>query len=66
MVVSGICKWYEFEVLVGCKVVLVVNFKFVKLCGIELQGMILVVEDDVGNFDLVGIELDLLSGIKVC
>lgn len=61
-VVSGIRKWYEPEALVGRKVVLVANLKPAKLRGIESQGMILAAEDDAGNLDLVGTELDLPSG----
>ncbi|AAF11005.1 methionine--tRNA ligase [Deinococcus radiodurans] len=64
-VVSGIRKWYEPEALVGRKVVLVANLKPAKLRGIESQGMILAAEDDAGNLDLVGTELDLPSGTKV-
>ena len=40
-VVSGIAKFYEPEVLVGKKIILVVNLKPAVLCGIESNGMIL-------------------------
>ena len=40
-VVSGIAKFYEPEALVGKKVIVVVNLKPAKLCGIDSEGMIL-------------------------
>ncbi len=40
-VVSGIAKWYEPEVLIGKKIILVANLKPATLCGIESNGMIL-------------------------
>lgn len=64
-VVSGIRKWFEPDALVGRKVILVANLKPAKLRGIQSQGMILAAEDDQGNLDLVGLNLDLPSGTKV-
>ncbi len=40
-VVSGIAKFYEPEVLIGKKIIVVANLKPATLCGIESNGMIL-------------------------
>jgi len=45
-VVSGIAKFYEPEMLIGKKVILVANLKPATLCGIESNGMILASGED--------------------
>lgn len=64
-VVSGIRQWFEPASLVGRKVILVANLRAAKLRGIQSQGMILAAEDDAGNLDIAGFQLDLPSGTKV-
>lgn len=40
-VVSGIAKWYEPDMLIGKKVIIVANLKPATLCGVESNGMLL-------------------------
>ncbi|MFC4454867.1 methionine--tRNA ligase [Deinococcus sonorensis] len=65
VVVSGIRKWFTPEQLVGRRVVVVANLKPVKLRGILSHGMILAAEDEYGNLDVVGPQLELPGGTKV-
>ncbi|WP_407571149.1 methionine--tRNA ligase [Deinococcus altitudinis] len=64
-VVSGIRKWFAPEDLIGRRVVVVANLKPVKLRGILSHGMILAAEDEHGNLDVIGPNLDLPGGTKV-
>ena len=64
-IISGIAKYYEPEVLVGKKVVCVVNLKPVKLRGEMSEGMILSAKDSDGNLVLTAIDSDLPAGSVV-
>ena len=64
-VVAGIAKSYLPEALIGKKVLLVANLKPAKLFGIESQGMILAIEDENGKLNIVEVNKDLNSGLKV-
>ena len=55
-VVSGIHPWYEPDMLIGKKVVVVANLKPVKLRGVESNGMILAA--DAGENDVKVLFLD--------
>ena len=55
-VVSGIHPWYEPDMLVGKKVVVVANLKPAKLRGVESNGMILAA--DAGENDVKVLFLD--------
>lgn len=61
-VVSGISKYFEPEVLVGRKVILVANLKAVKLRGVESHGMILAAAD---GESLGLLTVDMPSGTTV-
>lgn len=55
-VVSGIHPWYEPDMLIGKKVVVVANLKPAKLRGVESNGMILAA--DAGENDVKVLFLD--------
>ncbi len=64
-VVSGIAKFYTPEEMIGKKVLLVVNLKPAKLCGVLSEGMILCAEDGAGNLVLLSPEKPIESGASV-
>ena len=65
-IVSGIAKYYKPEEMVGKKVAVITNLKPCKLCGVESQGMILAAGDDEGNFSVVTVDKDIVSGSEIC
>ena len=64
-VVAGIAQSYNPETLIGKKVVMVANLKPAVIFGLDSQGMILAIEDEVGKINLVEVNQSLNSGLKV-
>ncbi len=64
-VVAGIALSYEPEELIGKKVVIVANLQPAKLMGEESKGMILAVENDLGNLELLVASNSVKNGIRV-
>ena len=64
IIVAGIAKHYEPSELIGKKVVIVANLKPAKIRGIESQGMILAVSDDL-SMALLTPAREIESGSKV-
>src|SRR5574343_299029 len=52
-IVAGIKKHYEANQLVGTQIVVIVNLEPRKLRGIESQGMLLAVSNEVGDLVLI-------------
>ncbi len=63
-IVAGIGKKYTSEMLVGKKVVVVVNLKPAKLMGVESQGMVLAAGDEEVQSLLTYLE-DVPPGTKI-
>ncbi|MEL7222627.1 MAG: methionine--tRNA ligase subunit beta, partial [Bacteroidota bacterium] len=61
-VVSGIAMHYKAEVIVGQKVVVVVNLAPRKMRGVLSQGMVLMAEDDTGKLVFVAPPKDFGDG----
>ena len=64
-VVSGIAKWYKPEELVGKKVIVVVNLKPVKLCGVESNGMICAADLPDGSVRVLFADDSMACGAKI-
>ena len=52
-IVSSIHPWYEPEELEGRKIIVIVNLKPAKFCGVESNGMLLAGDDAEGNCKVV-------------
>ena len=65
-IVSGICKYYTPEEMVGKKVMVLVNLKPAKLAGVLSEGMLLCAEDAEGNLALMTPEKAMPSGAEIC
>lgn len=65
-VLTGIAKWYGVEDLVGVQAIFIVNLpkKFVK--NEVSEAMILMAEDERGNFLLIIPEKKVAEGARVC
>lgn len=64
-VVSGIAQWYTPEDLIGKKVMVVVNLKPAKLCGVESNGMICAADAPDGSAKVVFPDQSLPCGAKI-
>ncbi|MBQ8514725.1 MAG: methionine--tRNA ligase [Ruminococcus sp.] len=64
-VVSGIAQWYTPEELIGKKVMVVVNLKPAKLCGVESNGMICAADAPDGSAKVVFPDQSLPCGSKI-
>ncbi|MCL5031338.1 MAG: methionine--tRNA ligase [Bacteroidetes bacterium] len=64
-VIAGIAKSYKPEDLINKKVVVVANLKPAKLMGLESQGMILAVEDELGGLKVLTVENSVKRGTRV-
>lgn len=64
-VVAGIAKHYKPEEIIGKKVIVVSNLKPAKLFGNESRGMILAVENSIGELKLVNIDESVAPGTIV-
>ncbi|MGB5846907.1 MAG: methionine--tRNA ligase [Ignavibacteriaceae bacterium] len=64
-VVAGIALSYEPEELIGKKVVIVANLQPAKLMGEESEGMILAVENELGNLEVLTASNSVKSGTRV-
>ncbi len=65
-IVSGIRKYYTPEVMVGKKVMVLVNLKPAKLAGVLSEGMLLCAEDAEGNLALMTPEKPMPAGAEIC
>ena len=65
-IVSGIKQHYTAEVMVGKKVMVLVNLKPAKLAGVLSEGMLLCAEDADGNLALMTPEKEMPAGAEVC
>jgi methionyl-tRNA synthetase len=64
-VVAGIALCYEPEALIGKKVVIVANLQPAKLMGEESKGMILAVENELGNLEVLNVSNSVKNGTRV-
>ena len=64
-IVSGIKAWYKAEVMVGKKVMVLLNLKPAKLAGVLSEGMLLCAEDAEGNVVLMTPEKNVPSGSAI-
>ncbi len=64
-VVAGIALSYEPEELIGKKVVIVANLQPAKLMGEESKGMILAVENELGNLEVLNVSNSVKNGTRV-
>ncbi|MCL2132208.1 MAG: methionine--tRNA ligase subunit beta, partial [Lentimicrobiaceae bacterium] len=64
-IVSGIAEYYEPEVLIGKKVLMLVNLSPREIKGIESQGMILMAENSNGELSTVSPEKAVGNGSTV-
>ncbi len=64
-VVSGIAQWYTPEELIGKKVMVIVNLKPAKLCGVESNGMICAADAPDGSAKVVFPDQSLPCGAKI-
>ena len=64
-VVAGIALNYEPEELIGKKVVIVANLQPAKLMGEESKGMILAVENELGNLEVLNVSNSVKNGTRV-
>ncbi|MCH7964647.1 MAG: methionine--tRNA ligase [Bacteroidetes bacterium] len=64
-VVAGIALSYEPEEMIGKKVVIVANLQPAKLMGEESKGMILAVENELGNLEVLTASNSVKSGTRV-
>ena len=64
-VVAGIALSYEPEEMIGKKVVIVANLQPAKLMGEESKGMILAVENELGNLEVLAASNSVKSGTRV-
>lgn len=65
-VLSGIAKYYQPEDLIGKKVLVVVNLKPVKLCGLESFGMICSADAPDGSLQLIFPDQSIPAGSRLC
>ena len=63
-IVSSIHPWYEPEDLTGKSIIVIVNLKPAKFCGVESQGMLLAGDDADGNCKVVFVD-GLPAGTKI-
>jgi methionyl-tRNA synthetase len=64
-VVSGIAQWYSPDDLIGKKVMVIVNLKPAKLCGVESNGMICAADAPDGSAKVVFPDQSLPCGAKI-
>ncbi len=64
-VVSGIAQWYTPDDLIGKKVMVIVNLKPAKLCGVESNGMICAADAPDGSAKVVFPDQSLPCGAKI-
>jgi methionyl-tRNA synthetase len=64
-VVAGIAQSYEPEELIGKKVVIVANLQPAKLMGEESKGMILAVENELGNLEVLTVSNSVKNRTRV-
>ncbi len=64
-VVSGIAQWYTPDDLIGKKVMVVVNLKPAKLCGVESNGMICAADAPDGSAKVIFPDQSLPCGAKI-
>ena len=63
-IVSSIHPWYEPEDLVGRNIIVIVNLKPAKFCGVESNGMLLAGDDASGSCKVVFAD-QLPAGTKI-
>ncbi len=64
-VVSGIAQWYSPDDLIGKKVMVIVNLKPAKLCGVESNGMICAADAPDGSAKVIFPDQSLPCGAKI-
>ncbi len=64
-IVSGISEYFKPEELIGVKCPFVTNLEPRQIRGIESRGMILAAKDKTGNFSLLKVGTEILSGTKL-
>ena len=64
-VVAGIAQSYEPEELIGKKVIIVANLQPAKIMGEESKGMILAVENELGNLEVPTVSNSVKNGPRV-
>ncbi len=65
-IVSGIKSNYTPEMMVGKKVMVLVNLKPAKLAGVMSEGMLLCAEDENGVLALMTPDKDMPAGAEIC
>jgi methionyl-tRNA synthetase len=64
-VIAGIAQSYKPEELIGKNVVIVANLQPAKIMGEESKGMILAVENELGNLEVLKVSKSVKSGTRV-
>ncbi|GAB4296478.1 MAG: methionine--tRNA ligase [Ignavibacteriaceae bacterium] len=64
-IIAGIAKYYQPEMLIGKKIVMVANLKPAKLMGLESQGMLLAAENSNGLLNVIFADENSESGTRV-
>ena len=61
-IISGIAEYYEPEILIGKKVLMLVNLQAKEIKGVLSQGMILMAENANGELAIVSPDKDIING----
>jgi len=64
-IVTGIADQVDPEILIGKKMIFVLNLKPKKLMGVESQGMLLLAEEEGGRVHLIEVQDEVPVGTKV-